>query len=206
LRVPEGWTRLHPIQIQAIADSVAQRTGLSTIYLSRMGLDGSSGEHALRLTPLEMEVTNGAVTEIAARHQLQTLHVIGWSGGARVALGLMSRRQDLGCVVLGAASLLTEGELARNSSLLANPSLKRFDPELAIDRIAANRSERVILVADPRETITPFSRHEKFVAAMLKRGRRVELIKAQAADPPYHDVRSTFFDQAYECVSQRPAP
>ena len=63
-----------------------------------------------------------------------------------------------------------------------------------------------LLVADPRETITPFSRHEKFVEAMLERGRRVELVKAWAAEPPYHAVSPTFLNLAYECVSQRPAP
>ena len=59
------------------------------IYLARIGVDGSSGNHNIRHTVLELNATNAALDAIRERHRFAGFHLIGQSGGASLIGGML---------------------------------------------------------------------------------------------------------------------
>ena len=74
----------------------------AAIYLARAGVDGSSGDHRIRHTVLELNVTNMALDAIKQRHGFDGFHLIGQSGGSKLVGGMLALRTDIGCAVIGA--------------------------------------------------------------------------------------------------------
>ncbi len=129
------------------ADKISRRTGNTVIYLSRMGLEGSSGHHGLRRTMLELHVTNAALDAIKQRHGFRGFHIFGQSGGATLTGGLLALRRDIGCAIPGSGRLA----LIVEPKKVAAPAFERFDPVKMIPAILQNStSARIIVLTDPR--------------------------------------------------------
>ena len=56
-----------------IADALSRQTKTAAIYLARAGLDGSSGDHRIRHSVLELNVANAALDAIKQRHGFERL-------------------------------------------------------------------------------------------------------------------------------------
>ena len=94
------YLRSTPSVMQNSSMSWSRSLRMPYILLARPGTYGSSGSHAQRRTPRETDVVSAALDAIKAAHGYQRLHLVGQSTGAHTAAALLSRRTDLGCVVL----------------------------------------------------------------------------------------------------------
>src|SRR5262245_34340060 len=91
-----------------IADALSKQTKSPAIYLARPGLDGSSGDHRIRHSVLELNVTNAALDAIKKRHRFDGFHMMGQSGGSMLIGGMLAMRSDIGCAVIGSGRLAME--------------------------------------------------------------------------------------------------
>ena len=64
-----------------MAEQLSRQYKVPAIYLARVGIDGSSGDHRIRHTVLELNVTSAALDAIKQRHRFEGFHFIGQSGG-----------------------------------------------------------------------------------------------------------------------------
>ena len=76
------------------------------VFVSRVGMQGSSGNHAERRFPKETIVMNAVTDGLKTRLGLDKLALAGHSGGSTIAASLLTMgRSDVTCAVLGSAPL-----------------------------------------------------------------------------------------------------
>ena len=97
------------------ADDFSKMAKTTAIYLGRLGLDGTSGNHTSRHTLLEVAVMNAALDGIKQRHGFEGFHLAGQSGGSLLVGGLAEQRHDIACAVIGSGRLIPP-QLPRNRS------------------------------------------------------------------------------------------
>jgi hypothetical protein len=166
------------------ADSMSKQYKTAAIYLARAGLDGSSGNHRIRHTVLELNVTNTALDAIKQRYRFDGFHLIGQSGGSKLVGGMLALRTDIGCAVLGAGSLHRAGP-KRPASDMSNDYFNVSD---AVAAIAQKRATRIMLVTDPEDRKVPEPTQTGFVHSLRNAGGQVEQFMVQATDEHRHAV------------------
>ena len=102
------------------ADSFSKMAKTTAIYLARIGVDGTSGDHRSRKTVLELKLVDVALDAIKRRHGFEGFHIVGQSGGSQILGGLIGLRQDIGCAIAGSGQFLT-------SNKNGDPSRTYFD-------------------------------------------------------------------------------
>src|SRR6202043_970063 len=93
--------------IVKMADGFSKEAKTTAIYLGRIGVDGTSGNHMSRKTLLELELMNAALDAIKQRYGFEGFHLAGQSGGSKIVAGLIGLRRDVACAVLGSGPLAT---------------------------------------------------------------------------------------------------
>ena len=162
--------------------SKAART--TAIYLARPGLDGSSGDHRIRHSLLELAATNAALDAIKARHGYGGYHLVGQSGGATLAGALIGIRDDIGCAVLG-SGMLAPLQLKKSTLQL---SKQMIDATEAIPGILQNGKLRVLVVTDREDKKVSLVHQATFVEELRAAGGKPEHFFVEAADSNRHGV------------------
>jgi hypothetical protein len=154
--------------IMKIADNFSKMTKTTAIYLARIGVDGTSGNHLSRHTVLELELMNGAFDAIKQRHGFEGFYLAGQSGGSTITGGLIGLRRDIACAVLGS------GRLASTESIKSKDAGRTyFDPTQNISHLAQNRSMRLFLVTDKMDKRVPVAQQTGFIDTLRRAGRQV---------------------------------
>jgi hypothetical protein len=154
--------------IMKIADNFSKMTKTTAIYLARIGVDGTSGNHLSRHTVLELELMNGALDAIKQRHGFEGFYLAGQSGGSTITGGLIGLRRDIACAVLGS------GRLASTESIKSKDAGRTyFDPTQNISHLAQNRSMRLFLVTDKMDKRVPVAQQTGFIDTLRRAGRQV---------------------------------
>lgn len=167
-----------------IADVISEESRVPAIYLGRVGLDGSSGHHRIRRTVLELNVTNAALEAIKRRHGFEGFHLMGQSGGATLAGGLLARRSDVGCAVLGSGLLAFQ----RSPRPTGDPATQYFNVADSAAVIVRKPFARIFVVTDPADRKVPEAQQTGFVDALRAAGGRADQFIVQAADANRHGV------------------
>jgi len=155
---PKTWTWVDPSQAKDIntddlmrmADGFSKMAKTTAIYLARIGVEGTSGNHTARKTLLELDLMNAALDAIKQRYGFEGFHLMGQSGGSKLVGGLIGMRHDIVCAIAGSGPLATPG-----SPKPADPARTFFDLSRSIPIIAQNRSLRLMLVTDPADKAVP---------------------------------------------------
>ncbi len=166
------------------ADFLSKQSGTTAIYFARVGIDGSSGNHRIRRTVLELQATNAALDAIKQRHKFTGYNLVGQSGGSTLAGGMLVLRNDIGCAVLG-SGMLAFPRPARPSQ---DPALAYFNVVEAVSEIAKKRATRIFVVTDPEDKVVPGPSQTNFVNALRQAGGEVEQLTVQAIDDNRHGV------------------
>ena len=169
------------------ADGISKEQKTTAIYLARLGLDGSSGEHhALRHTRLELLVTNAALEAIKQRYGFEGFHIYGHSGGGNLVGNLLALRRDIACAVPA------DGQLARPNPHgvkpgNSDPAFQVSDASDAVAVIARNRAARILVVTDPRDKLAaPADMQNLFVAKLRGAGGQVEQFFVDTTEELHH--------------------
>ena len=178
-------------------DKISRLTRNTVIYLSRMGLEGSSGHHGLRRTMLELHVTNAALDAIKQRHGFRGFHIFGQSGGSTLTGGLLALRRDIGCAIPGSGRLA----LIVQAKQVGTPALKRFDPVKMIPAILQNSSAaRIIVLTDPKDKIVPRRNQSEFVERFREAGGQIERFYVKSTSKTHHGLTAYSAFVMGQCV------
>src|SRR5260370_154368 len=88
------------------ADAFSKMAKTTAIYLARIGIGGSSGNHLFRSTLLELHLMNAALDAIKQRHGFEGFHLAGQSGGSTIVTGLAAGRSDIACAASWSGRLM----------------------------------------------------------------------------------------------------
>jgi hypothetical protein len=148
-----------------------------------VGVEGSSGDHRVRHSVLELNATNAALDAIKEQYHFEGFNLIGQSGGAHLVAGLLALRQDIGCAVIGSGPLAP----VRRPSV-AEPALEQFNPASSVAAIARNLAPRIMVITDPADKKVSAEKQTAFVKMLERAGRPVEQYMVQAIDENRHGV------------------
>jgi len=185
--------------IMRAADGISKMSKTTAIYLARIGVDGTSGNHLSRKTVLELDLMNSALDAIKRRHGFEGFHLAGQSGGSKLVGGLIGLRHDITCAVLGSGQL-APSEGPKNSDL----GRTFFDVTQYVSKVAQNRSLRVYLVTDKTDKRVPAAQQIGFVDRLRHAGRQVPQYFVEATDDLHHGVFAYTELVTAGCVLDRP--
>jgi dienelactone hydrolase len=166
------------------ANSMSRQFKGPAIYLARVGVDGSSGNHRIRHTVLELNATNAALEAIKQRHGFDGFHLVGQSGGSALVGGMLALRSDIGCAVIGAGRLAAD----KPPRPMPDPAREYFNVADAVGIIAQKRDTRILLVTDPEDKKVPERTQTNFVQQLRQAGGQAEQFIVQATDDNRHGV------------------
>lgn len=180
--VPPGEKDVNTDDLMKIAVVLHRQTKLPAIYLARVGLEGSSGDHRIRHSVLELDVTNAALEAIKQKYHFDGFHLLGQSGGAHLVAGLLAKRQDIGCAVIGS------GPLAPVRRPRQDSALESYNPLSELASIQKNKSARIMVVTDPADKKVREQTQSNFVKSLQQAGHPVEQFIVEATDENRHGV------------------
>jgi hypothetical protein len=169
--------------LQSMADAFSRRAKTTAIYLGRIGVEGTSGNHTSRKTLLELHMMNAALDAIKQRHGFEGFHLAGQSGGSKLVGGILGLRRDVACAVVGSGPMTAPGSPPRT-----NPTQAYFDVLQTVPALARNHALRVMVVSDPADKTVPITMQTGFVDKMRQAGRPVPQFMVEATDESHHGV------------------
>lgn len=189
LRADGTWTKLlehqdtDTDQLLRFTDGLSKQAKVPAIFLARLGLDGSSGDHRDRGTVFELQITNAALDAIKQRYRFDGFHLVGQSGGSTLVGGLLALRTDIGCAVPGS------GPLARSRPPSRRAPQKQFvNPIEAVQVIARHSTARILVVTDPKDGRVLEQNQTPFVMALRKAGHPVDQFMVEGTGELHHGV------------------
>jgi len=165
------------------ADAFSKMAKTTAIYLARMGMGGTSGNHVFRKTLLELHLMNAALDAIKRSYGFEGFHLAGQSGGSTLVTGLAGMRRDISCAVSGSGRLALSHDTSSQ-----DPARTLVDPLEFISSIAQNRSLRFIMVTDSTDRTVPAKQQTPFVEKMHWAGRDIPHYFVTATDDFHHGV------------------
>jgi len=171
-------------QLAAMADMFSKMAKTTAIYLGRIGVEGTSGNHMSRKTLLELHLMNMALEAIKQRHGFEGFHLVGQSAGGRLIVGLAALRRDVGCLVSGSGQLTT----SMGNPNSGDPDKTYFDIAGSVPRLAQSHALRMMVVTDPADLQVPSAQQSPMVAKLRQAGGTVAQFFVEAIDPRHHGV------------------
>jgi pimeloyl-ACP methyl ester carboxylesterase len=189
-------------------DRWAAKFKVRYVYVSRVGLNGSSGNHADRGKPNETMVMNAAVDILKQRLGLRTIALAGQSRGSTIAASLLTQgRTDIACLVLGSgayemAALRQESLKGRGVESTKEQIAKAiYDPSAHIDGIHRDPKRRIFMLGDPNDDTTPIDQQIRFHDQIEAAGHHVRFAFTDARDEKDHGTMSSTIPSAGACLN-----
>ncbi len=188
---PKTWTwidagdtkDINTDDLMRLADGFSKMAKTTAIYLARIGVEGSSGNHTARKTVLELNLMSAALDAIKQRYGFEGFHLMGQSGGSKLVAGLIAQRRDIGCAIAGSGPLTTPG-----SPKVTDPARTFFDVTRSVPLIAQNRALRLMLVSDPADKRVPIAQQTGFADKMRQAGRNIPQFMVESTEDEHHGV------------------
>jgi hypothetical protein len=184
-----GYDRASPMHIRQEVEASAAAAQVPFVFLGRPGVYGSSGDHKERRRPREVQLVNGALDIIKARHAVGTYVLAGHSGGGHLVGALLSRRSDISCAVIGAGVVAVEERIhALGWPKDATGYGDYVDPIKEVERVAPGTALRVFVIADPEDSIVPFATNRAYAEVLQRHGVSAHLARARGGGPDRHQL------------------
>jgi len=165
------------------ADAFSKMAKTTAIYLARIGIDGTSGNHVFRKTLLELHLMNAALDAIKQRHGFEGFHLAGQSGGSALVTALAATRRDISCAVSGSGPLGRSYDIASK-----DPARTLVNPLEFVPSIVQNRSVRFFMVTDSTDRSVPAKQQTPFAEKLHRAGRDISQYFVAATDDYHHGV------------------
>lgn len=196
--------------IERNLQSLATRLKVRIVRIARLGLDGSSGNHADRRKPREIYIMNAVVDALKARLGIDDIVLAGQSRGSLIAASLITLgRKDVACAVLG-SGVFEHADFIHQAVLRGNPHAKVkpatfaphvYDPSTAIGNIAVDSKRRIFVMGDPQDAQVPFDQQQRFARNLGKAGHHARLFEIDAYDEKQHGTVKYVIPAAAHCAN-----
>jgi hypothetical protein len=170
-------------ELMGTADRFSKISKTTAIFLGRVGLGGTSGNHTSRHTLLELHLVNAALDAMKQHYGFEGFHLAGQSGGSKLVGGLLGLRHDIACAALGSGPLVTQ------STKSPDPGRSFFDVSQSVPAAAKDRLLRPFVITDKTDKIVPVAQQTGFVDKMRAAGRRVPQFFIEATDDEHHGAQ-----------------
>jgi hypothetical protein len=188
----KGWTWADPSaafdvdtdDLVRTADRFSRMAKTTAIQIGRIGVEGTSGNHLSRKTVLELHLMNRALETIKSRHGFEGFHLVGQSGGSKLAFGLAAMRRDLGCVISGSGRLGVGAGKQQSS----DPGRTFFDVLASARLLAQNGALRMMMITDRADQAVPAADQTPMALSLRQAGRAIPQLFVEATDKKHHDV------------------
>jgi hypothetical protein len=170
--------------LMGTADRFSKMTKTTAIFVGRIGLSGTSGNHTSRHTLLELHLVNAALDALKQRHGFEGFHLAGQSGGSKLVGGLIGLRRDVACAALGSGPLATQA--VKNP----DPGRSFFDASQNVSLAAKDPLLRPFVISDKADKRVPIAQQTGFVDKMRAAGRKVPQFFVEATDDERHGVQA----------------
>jgi pimeloyl-ACP methyl ester carboxylesterase len=191
-----------------LMDTWAAKMQVRYVYVSRVGLNGSSGDHALRRLPNETMVMDAAVDILKQRLGLTTIVIAGQSGGSTIAASLLTRgRTDIACAVLGSgayelAALEYEFRTAHGQKITKEAIAKTvYDPSEHVDGIRPDPNRRIFILGDAADQTTAVDQQIRFTDEVEAAGHHVRFAFINAGGEHDHAAFRVTIPAAGACLN-----
>lgn len=178
------------------------------VYISRVGLNGSSGNHGDRLKPNETLVMEAAVEILKERLGLTTIALAGQSRGSTISASLLTRgRTDVTCAVLGSGAYeitdLTYESSKKAGLKTTKEQIARiaYDPSEHVDGIRRDPNRRIFILGDPNDQRAPIDQQIRFNDDLEAAGLHVRFAFIEAEDEMEHGAMSKTIPAAGACMN-----
>ncbi|MDB5602782.1 MAG: hypothetical protein JWN71_4826 [Xanthobacteraceae bacterium] len=193
------YAKTTPNRTQVESANWSRGLRLPYLMIARPGTYGSSGNHVERRSEREIAVVSAALDAIKARHNYQRLHLAGYAEGAHTAAMLMTRRDDLGCVVLASGLLSIKQYLAEQGRTADWTGNKNpLDPAGTRDRIVRQSALRVLVMTDPDDLVISARSQTAYVRHLD--GLPIRQIFSAAPDPGAHGLLNQARQMTADCA------
>jgi hypothetical protein len=195
------YLRQSPATLQNSSAGWSRSLRLPYVHLARPGTEGSSGEHAQRRTPREIELISAAMDAIKSRHGYARIHVAAFGEGAHSAAVLLAKRSDLGCVVLASGLVSLRSVLAERGRTVDDTGNKTaIDPITLVDRIANRPDLRIFVLTDPDDLVISARSQTIYAKRLAAAGLPVRQIFTAASDNSAHALFQTAREITASCA------
>jgi pimeloyl-ACP methyl ester carboxylesterase len=171
--------------LMKMADAFSKMAKTTAIYLARIGVGGTSGNHIFRKTLLELHLMSAALDAIKQRYGFEGFHLAGQSGGSTLVAGLAATRRDIACAVSGSGRLGKSYDVGSK-----DPARTWVNPLEFVPSIVQNRSVRFFMVTDSADRTVPAKQQTPFAEKMHRAGRDIPQYFVAATDDYHHGVVS----------------
>ncbi|MGE4129811.1 MAG: alpha/beta hydrolase family protein, partial [Hyphomicrobiaceae bacterium] len=183
----------HLKKIGDALQSLSKTFKVRYIRVARLGLDGSSGNHADRRKPEEVFALNAAIDALKARLGIDDVILAGQSRGSLVAASVLTMgRNDVSCAALGSgvyehARFIYDANKPLHRDLrLKDISRTVYDPSEKIDGIAKDKRRHIYVVGDPDDAQVPFDQQRRFADQVSAAGHHARLIEVEGSGEKQH--------------------
>ena len=171
--------------LMKMAAAFSKMAKTTAIYLARIGVGGTSGNHIFRKTLLELHLMNAALDALKQRHGFEGFHLAGQSGGSTLVAGLTATRRDIACAVSGSGRLGKSYDISSK-----DPARTWVNPLELVPSIVQNQSVRFFMVTDSADRTVPAKQQTPFAEKMHRAGRDIPQYFVAATDDYHHGVVS----------------
>lgn len=192
---------------QSFLQKWADRLGQRYIDISRLGINGSSGNHGARRKPHETVIMNEAIDLLKAKLGLDSVTLAGQSGGSTIAAGLLTfGRKDIQCAVLGSGAYeivdLDHAFRVAKGAKVDKAALAKvmYDPSKNIDGIFKDPARRIFVLGDEADTKTPYDQQLRFTNAVRAAGHHARIFPIDAKGETDHDAARMTIPVAGACA------
>jgi pimeloyl-ACP methyl ester carboxylesterase len=191
-----------------LLDRWAKAFKLRYVYVSRVGLNGSSGNHADRAKPNETMVMEAALDILKRRLGFATLALAGQSRGSTIGAAMLTRgRSDIECAVLGSGAYelttLEYDHIKAAGGKATREQLAKllYDPSAHVDGVSRAPERRIFLLGDPDDQRAPIDQQIRFNDQLEAAGHHVRFAFINAKDELDHGAMGATIPAAGACLA-----
>ena len=207
----EAWAQQNLEANEGMMQIWADQFKVRYVFVSRVGMQGSSGNHAERRFPKETIVMNAVTDALKIRLGLDKLALAGHSGGSTIAASLLTMgRNDVTCAVLGSAPLELADQQYDAATRLGFKEVKEaisanvYDPSTHVGSIVPIAERRIFIFGDPADTEVPFRFQTPFVDRLKLAGHHGLAVAVEGTGADHHNVSWFTLPAAGACLDKVP--
>ena len=179
----------------------AGQEDIAVAMIALPGIFGSGGEFSQSDAWDAVDMIDAVIDQLKAELPIESLAVSGHSAAGRVAAGLLWRREDIGCTVIGHAVTRMQDELERQGwSRSYTGAEAPIDLSADMDAIPVVEGRRMMILSDPLDPRVPFADSEFFAEELQARGHSAELYRFEQPGPEHHGSVAITRQMAIQCL------
>lgn len=199
----------HLTAIRTALQKLSERMKVRYVRVARLGLDGSSGNHANRRKPAEIHAMNAVVDALKTRLGFDEIILAGQSRGSLIAAALLTLgRDDVHCAALGSGVFEHARFIHDAIKSKRRPSLRQiaravYDPSAHVPGIVNNARRRIFVLGDPDDAQVPFDQQQRFAQSVAAAGHHARLVEISATGEKQHGATRHILSVAGVCANSR---